>query len=355
LIGEWLQRDDVRETRGIKNFSLREFTFVKESRWSRYLTFKGTKEWKEYTKEKLPDRIDIGAIYEEDPKVYSLNRKAVAKELVFDFDLVGVECVDDASWTLLQLHVNVVEKILKEVFGFKHLLFVFSGRRGFHCWVADSAVMKYSSETRGSIVNFLTLDRRFWNEFSYNKKRHSGRNKNGASGELHPNFQMISDWISGDPLFPELLKKMDFFNPSTLGSKLDFLDSPKLTKEIVERFETVSENNRANMDFMWMILKKKLQTKEMVQAFVLYHFLPVVDGSVTRSVEHLLKAPFSLHPGTGNICVPLAAKPETDFKGEVFTIQQVLNQEKNLTPFVSRFNNFLAGLKREASKSDLSW
>lgn len=46
---------------------------------------------------------------------------------------------------------------LVEDFGFKHLLWVYSGRRGVHCWISDDRARKMPPEGRRAIVSFLEV------------------------------------------------------------------------------------------------------------------------------------------------------------------------------------------------------
>lgn len=67
--------------------------------------------------------------------------------------------------TLLGLHYTclmkqshlIFETLISEDFGFKHILWVYSGRRGIHAWVCDERARKLSEDARKAIVNYMEV------------------------------------------------------------------------------------------------------------------------------------------------------------------------------------------------------
>jgi DNA primase small subunit len=53
--------------------------------------------------------------------------------------------------------IKVVENALRDDFGFKHILWVYSGRRGAHAWVCDKKAREMSDEKRKAIAGYLEL------------------------------------------------------------------------------------------------------------------------------------------------------------------------------------------------------
>lgn len=53
--------------------------------------------------------------------------------------------------------IKIVHAALQEDFGYKHILWVYSGRRGVHCWVSDERARKLSNEGRKAVINFLNV------------------------------------------------------------------------------------------------------------------------------------------------------------------------------------------------------
>ena len=94
--------------------------------------------------------------------------KPVAKELVFDIDLTDYDeirtCCDGANicprcWKFIPMAIKVVDAALREDFGFEHVMWVYSGRRGAHAWIRAKRAREMGDEKRRALAGYLEVVR----------------------------------------------------------------------------------------------------------------------------------------------------------------------------------------------------
>ncbi|KAH3783408.1 hypothetical protein DPMN_161345 [Dreissena polymorpha] len=152
-------------------FNKREFSFtLKDDIYIRYQSFSNQDEMEKEIQKRCPYKIDIGPVFSHRPKEHK-TVKAVAfqaqeKELVFDIDMTNYDdvrsCCTGADicercWPLMQIAIKIIDRALRDDFGFEHLLRVYSGRRGVHCWVCDETPRKLSQPGRTAIAEYLSV------------------------------------------------------------------------------------------------------------------------------------------------------------------------------------------------------
>ncbi len=152
-------------------FDKREFTFTLENDiYCRFLSFKDEEEFKSEVIRALPVKIDIGAIYNTQPKFHksvSLSEKGFfpeKKEMIFDIDMTDYDdvrtCCKEAKmcnkcWKFMILAYKILNSILTEDFGFENIMWIFSGRRGIHCWVSDERAKHLNNDGRSALANYI--------------------------------------------------------------------------------------------------------------------------------------------------------------------------------------------------------
>lgn len=88
------------------------------------------------------------------------------RELVFDIDMTDYDpvrtCCSGAGicgrcWAFITVAVKVLDKSIRDQFGYKHLLWVYSGRRGIHLWISDKEAMELTDDQRRALVGWMTV------------------------------------------------------------------------------------------------------------------------------------------------------------------------------------------------------
>ena len=78
-----------------------------------------------------------------------------------DYDEIRTCCsgkgICKRCWGFIAVAVKILDQSLREHFGFRHLLWVYSGRRGIHCWVSDQEALMLTDEQRKAIMGWLEV------------------------------------------------------------------------------------------------------------------------------------------------------------------------------------------------------
>lgn len=156
---------------GPEQLRRREFSFTLENdTYIRYKAFGDAIELRDSIIKEQPHKIDIGAIFtvspEDKAKVRDTEFQPSERELVFDIDLTDYDdvrtCCKGATickrcWYFMIAAAKVMDKALRDDFNFRHILWVYSGRRGIHCWVADESARSLSNEARNAIIHYFNI------------------------------------------------------------------------------------------------------------------------------------------------------------------------------------------------------
>ncbi|RXG60656.1 DNA primase small subunit, partial [Armadillidium vulgare] len=329
-------------------FPHREFSFtLADDIYLRYQSFKDKEEMEKEIQKVCPYKIDVGAVFSFRPKDHRTVTAFVPleKEVVFDIDMTDYDevryCCSGAAicllcWKYMAVAVEILDIGLREDFGFNHILWVFSGRRGVHGWVCDARARSLSQQARSAVAEYLQVVR-------------GGENQTKKvifnSSDLHPFIKKASSIISRH------FKSICLEDQDSLGSEekwnkiLSLIPDVELRENLskvmpqccnsLQRWETIKNEIEG-----WKNKKKSfthLTTEIMFQ--LIY---PRLDINVSKGINHLLKSPFSIHPKTGREEIGEFDKTRT---GEAVKITDYKKTSMKSSIFV--FEKFLSGLSKE--------
>ncbi|KAI9312508.1 putative DNA primase small subunit [Dichotomocladium elegans] len=337
----------------------REFSFTLASDvYLRYNSFATEEQLRNEIHRFQPSKIDIGAVYNVPPNMKKRlgdnALKPVEKELVFDIDMTDYDdirtcCsggdVCNKCWGFMTVAIKVIDASLREDFGFKHLLWVYSGRRGVHCWVSDERARKLSNESRKAIVNFLEVV----------KGSNETAQKVKLPFHLHPSLERSLEILK--PYFSELILEGQGVLDSPEQWIKEWSRNPSLTG--MEKWTQLSQ-----------ALLTKNASKQTLRDILLQYCYPRLDDKVSIQINHLLKSPFCVHPKTQRVCVPIdPEKCEAFDPLKVPTLQSLMTEyedfesrkasggqslpdynKTSLGIYIDIFKKFVDGAIREQSK-----
>ncbi|CCF52047.1 hypothetical protein NDA11_002523 [Ustilago hordei] len=350
----WLNHD-LPHMSATKCFTHREFAFTLQNEaYLRYNSFASADELKKEVCRLNPARFEIGPVYTAKPKdrktVQKASFKPVQRELVFDIDMTDYDEVRTCCsgkgickrcWAFIAVAVQVLDEALREDFGFKHLLWVYSGRRGIHCWISDKEAFELADDARKAIVGWLEVIKGGANQV---KKVDAGWMGSAGGRSLHPSLRRAIDGEGSEsgPLklafVDTVLKDQDCFrSPEQWGVLLQLLPSPEA--EAIEKLRSKWErsSNRSSLE-KWQDVMEAAQRageykseriwRPCLEDIILQYTYPRIDAEVSKHLNHLLKSPFVVHPATGRVCVPLEPSKVFDFDPEngCPTVAQLLRE-----------------------------
>lgn len=242
--------------------------------------------------------------------------KAIQRELVFDIDMTDYDevrtCCSGADvctkcWKFMTIACRVLDQALRDDFAFEHILWVFSGRRGIHCWVCDQQARHLTGRERSALAEYLQLVQTGGDGTVSTVK---------VGDKLHHSVRRA--YRACEPLFDEIIcGDQNLFGTAAGVRKLvHSISDEKMRQELEAQLAPhCGADGGGDSRAVWKAFEKYVlslrgqgphsqryrNTIEEVQLALLY---PRLDINVSKGVNHLLKAPFCVHPKTGKVCVP---------------------------------------------------
>ena len=283
--------------------------------------------------------------------------KPLERELVFDVDMTDYDgvrtCCTGANichkcWPFMTMALKVVDTSLREDFAYKHIVWIYSGRRGIHCWVCDPEARLLSDEARAAIINYFTWEQGKTGDKKSEKKYRNHPAFKRAYDILEPYFEKFIIDEDGQGLLatrknqvtllntlPDEAQSIreDLHNGWTTDKSLSCADKWNQLKAAI----TKSDNNGKQISKKQKIDAKTYEKLEAWKMELVFKYCyPKLDANVSKHRNHLLKSPFCIHPKTGRVCIPIDPACADDFDPltvpTVRTLCEEINQHDSANP-----------------------
>lgn len=261
----------------------------------------------------LNTRIDLGGVMTTDVADARRSDLSVGfRELIFDVDLDKeyncfrtCECVKEEKsppficpqcWPYLTLAIRTVEHLLARHFGWYDTLWLFSGRRGVHCWVLDPAAGLLSDQSRRHITEFF--------------RRFTYVDSNPAQWLAYqPSLQELYTQI----LKPRLrlmierqqIRLSDKQTLNVIANSFATVPDSEQLFAILRALETGDLEQQADLWDQLVALSRGPQFESALINVTFFLTFPRLDYNVMPARNHLLRCPLSVHADTQSVVSPL--------------------------------------------------
>lgn len=360
----------ARRWRGSSTLPYRELCIESvDDAYIRYQSAESVDELRRLFRQKRVLKFHSGAVYDQ-PMAERQRKKQqmmvpCGRELLFEIDandyaLGGVDATDidecDAAWPLVAFGMAVLQYILAKHFDFKHIMIVYSGRRGAHLTVHDERAFRLTDEERTAIVKYV---------------QPPSESKDGTQG--HPRFgNMMNEAFFGDlwkrvvlPFWEDHCIKPRQKNGmgllDTVADRSDFVCLAFKNTSVQAQLQVAIHGCATPLDTFraiqrWVTGSQYPETDLFhLQSAVLAHVWFPLDTNVSIGLGHLGKHPFSLHPKTGRLCVPVGSDPsrfdpKRDAPRMVGVVDGVHTDIKAMQRGLERFRRFVETLSTSSAE-----
>lgn len=198
-----------------------------------------------------------------------------------------------------------------------------------HCWVCDERARKLSDEQRSAIASY----------FAVYKGQERGVAKLVLTSDDHPAiaraYALLREAFEERILPQQQLLEEEEVRKAVLA----YLPNDAIRSAVRQRWQGVHGS-----EARWEALKEEVEAeaqalergkkgwearamRRSLKAVVFACAYPRLDMEVSKKMNHLLKAPFCVHPKTGKVCVPVRPEEAYEFDPDtVCTVGGLLNQ-----------------------------
>jgi DNA primase small subunit len=291
------------------NFSKREFGFQRmDIGFTRNKSFEEPQHLKEYLSTFPVMNAYIGSVYKDRllPKdryydaITIHNTDWIGRDLIFDLDLDEYDPVRtckckgrevcEICWAFMQDAANIMDETFAVDFGFKKRIWVYTGGRGYHCWILDADTFDLDQNQRTAIVEYMQL---IHDPKGVQKIDDPGEFANLLVRRIYR--KIGRKYIMETPI--KRLEEEAGFTKNSIAKARERLKNSELVADIVDSIPRGKEN-------------------QFLKTVILNHY-PRIDHKVTIDIRRLIRMPGSIHAGTGNISEyvnPITFNPAYDAK-----------------------------------------